>query len=202
MTTNALLLNADYMPIQIISWQRAITLIIDEKADQIEQYVDKCISSANDIWEWPAVVRLRDYVQLNRSPKFNRSNVLARDGYECQYCGKLPRRNGAIWLEELTLDHVIPRAQSARNRVILPWNGKKVHVTCWENIVTACRDCNWAKRDRTPAEAGVQFKRTPRKPNAVDLLRMNLTRVAIPDEWKDYLPRDSAWRGYWEDELD
>jgi hypothetical protein len=31
---------------------------------------------------------------------------------------------------------------------------------------------------------------------------MSLCRAEIPSEWKDYLPRGSEWRGYWEEELD
>lgn len=201
MATHALLLNADYRPISVITWQRAITLVVDEKADVVEEYVGKAIASASEVFSWPAVVVLRHFATLSRKPKFNRANVLARDNYTCQYCGSKPRKGHVPALEQLTLDHVIPRAQAdSRHRVRLR-SGKLVHVTCWENIVTSCADCNWSKGARTPNEAGLTLRTQPRTPSAWDVLRMSLTRHSIPQEWEDYLPKGSEWRGYWDAEL-
>jgi 5-methylcytosine-specific restriction endonuclease McrA len=196
-TTHVLKLNADYRPIEIISWEDAILLILDEKADLVVGYVGEVIRSVSLTFERPAVVRLRQFVALEGRVRFNRRNVLARDGFVCAYCGLRPRRDGGPDLERLTIDHVIPRAQSKHGRVFLPWSRRYAPVTCWENVVTACEDCNGRKADRTPAQAGLTLARYPRVPSAGDVLRMSLTRVRIPEEWKDFLPEGSEWRDYW-----
>lgn len=203
MQTHALLLNADYRPIKPITWERAVTLILDEKADLVTAYADQFLRSVHLTLEWPAVIRLRQFVKVKGRVRFKRSNVLARDAYTCQYCGVMPRtQRGKPDLEELTIDHVVPRAQSRRGKVTLPWNKKEVSVTSWENVVAACMGCNFRKADRTPVQAGMRLNTFPKVPTGMDILRMSLTRVKIPEEWKLYLPSDSPWRDYWDVELD
>lgn len=88
----------------------------------------------------------------------------------------------------------MPRARSYEVRkgrsttvmVTLPWSGKRVPVTSWENVVTACERCNAAKADRTPEEAGMRAQR-PRRPNAWDGLRIVLGNSGVPEEWRDHL---------------
>ncbi len=197
--SNALLLNADYRPIRIIPWERAFLLVLEEKVDLVVGYAGHYIRSVSLAFDKPAVVRLRKFAATEGRVRFNRANLLARDSYTCAYCKVRPRRAGRPDLEELTLDHVIPRAQSRNGRVFLPWVRKHVALTCWENVVTACRACNGAKADRTPAQAGLRLASPPRVPTPIDVLRMGVVRIAIPDEWSDYLP--DGWRGYWSEEL-
>jgi len=207
MTTDVLLLNADYRPIRVIPWFRAMCLILDDKATAVETYDGKILRTPSKTWEWPAVVALKDFVRSRTKLRFNRKNVLARDNYTCQYCGAKPRtRAGNPDIEELNLDHVIPRAQSVPGTrgsrvVILPWSGKQVAVTCWENIVCSCIRCNLAKQDRTPDEARMKLRGYPKRPNAWDAVLISMARKEIPNEWKEYLPKDSPWRGYWDVEL-
>lgn len=201
MTTQVLLLNADYKPLKIIPWEKAVVLLLDQKVYRVEDYADRVIRSSSIVMEWPAVVALKRYVQLGNRVRFNRKNVLARDAYTCQYCGDrplTPSKNPR--LEDLSIDHVIPRAQAKRGKVYLPWSKRTVSVTCWLNVVASCCKCNAEKADRTPAQAGMTLTRYPRRPTTWDAIRMTLTRTAIPDEWKNYVPEE--WRGYWDDELD
>ncbi|MBT7706763.1 HNH endonuclease [archaeon] len=203
MSTAVLLLNADYRPYKVISWVRAISLLMDEKADLVEGYADKVLRSFSAEHTWPAVVRLRRYVKAKTRIRFSRRNVLARDSYTCQYCGDLPMYKGRPHVEALTIDHVVPRAQANKGRVTPSWDKKRtIPVTCWENIVTACCRCNSNKGARTPLEAGMKLARKPKRPGPMDILRMGITRSVIPDEWKLYLPEDSRWRNYWDVELD
>lgn len=202
MSQHALLLNANYEPLKIIPWERAILLLLEEKVDLVVGYATEFIRSVSLAFEKPAVVRLREFHKLNSRVRFNRQNVLARDNYTCQYCQARPARNGKPDLEALTLDHVVPRAQSKNGFVKLPWSGATVSVTCWQNIVTACYDCNANKADRTPAQAKITLRSNPRPPNTADALRMVLTKTRIPNEWEDWLPHDSVWRSYWTAELD
>lgn len=200
---HALLLNADYQPLRIVPWERAILLLLDDRAEMVERYVGRFVRSVSSAVPWPAVLRLKRYVSGAPRVRFTRWNVLARDGYRCAYCGRRPTdRKGMPVLEELTLDHVVPRAQAKRG-FIRTLAGKQVPITCWENVVTACMDCNLKKADRTPSQAGYKLLWEPRMPTTADALRMSMRRIAIPEEWKQYLPDGAAkWSGYWTDELE
>jgi 5-methylcytosine-specific restriction endonuclease McrA len=201
---NALLLNFDGTPIKVITWQRAFSLIVEGRAMLVEAY-DRVLRSVSEEFLWPAVVRLTAYRKLKARVRFNRANVLARDGYTCQYCGAAPRsRAGRPLVDQLTIDHVVPRAQAVSGRVTRS-DGKVVSITCWENVVCACETCNLRKADRTPAQAGMPLLRRvlPKAPQPVDVLRMSLYRSVIPTQWKDYLPESAGeWAGYWTDELE
>lgn len=202
MTRTVLVLNADYSPLRVVPWQRAMVLLLDDKVALVETYTGRVVRSAHEALPHPAVVALHRYTRFRNRIRFNRQNVLARDGYTCQYCSARPRRpSGRPDLAELTIDHIVPRAQADSNgRVVV--DGRPRPVTCWENVATACVPCNASKADRTPAEAGMTLRRAPRAPNQLDVLWMALFSVDIPDEWRDFLPEDSPWRDYWTADLD
>lgn len=200
MTSTTLVLDATWRPIGIVPWQQAVVLLLEEKARMVEEYADRLVRSAHLAIPWPAVVALDRHVQKRRRIRFNRQNVLARDGYQCAYCGVRPARSGRPDLSELTLDHVVPRAQAREGRVVLPWSGRNVPVTCWDNVVTSCVACNSVKADRTPAQARLRLHRYPAVPGEIDAVRIALARVRIPQEWREYVP--SEWRDYWTAELD
>lgn len=191
---HALALNADHQPLKIISYQRAVNLVLDGTAYLVQGYEGARMTSVRFSMEWPAVIALYKFVDAKPRVKFSRQNVLARDRYTCQYCAE------RLELEYLTLDHVVPRAQARKNRVLLPWSGQWTHVTSWQNVAASCSGCNAAKADRTPREAGMKLLRIPRKPSPWDCVLMPFIRKDIPSEWKQYVPDE--WRGYWDDELD
>jgi 5-methylcytosine-specific restriction endonuclease McrA len=97
--------------------------------------------------------------------KLTRIEVLRRDEYTCQYCGRQTR--------ELTLDHVIPRHQGGR------------HV--WENVVSACILCNNRKAGRTPKEAGMKLIRQPFIPRISGYF-VPLDYLRRHSEWQKFLP--------------
>jgi 5-methylcytosine-specific restriction endonuclease McrA len=200
-TRTVLVLNADWTPLRVVPWERAVSLLLEEKVSLVESYAGRFIRSASVGVPHPAVVVLRRYQSFRNRVRFNRANVLARDSYTCQYCGAKPvKSSGRPDLTELTLDHVVPRAQSTAGRIVLS-DGRTVSVTCWENVVTACVPCNARKADRTPAEAKMPLRARPRIPSGLDLLWMALVQVNIPTEWRDWLPAGSPWRDYWTAEL-
>jgi hypothetical protein len=182
--SQCLVLNADFAPLNIISWKRAITWsyryanshplsieIIDFYKDDFIQGVGKSIPI-------PAVVKTNRYFRLNNhNVNFSRKNLFIRDDYSCQYCGLKKD------IKELTYDHVIPKSV---------WN-RSSSPTCWTNIVTACVSCNRKKGNRTPNEARMPLKNLPvipRKgpkylPLSTFLFRI---RSDIPTEWQVYLP--------------
>lgn len=161
-----LLLDQGYQPISVISWRRAICLMTLGKVEVVETY-DRDIRSVRLVFKMPAVVRLLRAVGYFRSPvRFSRQNVLARDRWACQYCGARPP------LEELTYDHVVPRSRGGQ--------------TSWENIVTACVDCNTRKANRTPEQAGMRLRKRPVRPTWVPVFTVEISRSSMPDAWRDY----------------
>ena len=81
--------------------------------------------------------------------KFNKRNLITRDGHCCQYCG-----TGEA---PLTIDHVFPRSRRSKR---FPNGG----TTTWQNCVTACIRCNLKKGNRTPEEAGMKLLSKPAPP--------------------------------------
>lgn len=172
--TRTLLLSQGYEPIKVISWQRAITLLSLGKVEVIEEY-DAEIRAVSLVIKIPAVVRLLRAFRRHAKPvKFSRINIYARDGYKCQYCG------AKCAIHELTYDHVVPRAKGGR--------------TTWENIVTCCYPCNYAKGNRTPTEASMALRSVPTRPQWVPAVTIRVSTRSVPDAWRDYL--------YWTGEIE
>jgi 5-methylcytosine-specific restriction endonuclease McrA len=172
---STLLLNASFEPLKIISWQKAITLLFAGKVEVIEEY-SREIHSVTFSIKLPSILRLLKYVKVkkHRMVKFSRANIYARDKYTCQYCGSAHRT------EELTFDHVIPVSRGGTKN--------------WDNIVTACIDCNRKKGGRTPYEAGMRLVQKPTEPRWVPALNLTFVFKNVPDSWRDYL--------YWNVELE
>jgi 5-methylcytosine-specific restriction endonuclease McrA len=162
-----LVLTQGYEPLQVIGWQRAITLLALDKVDVVEEY-DAEIRAVSLVVPVPAVVRLRKAFRRFAKPvKFSRVNIYARDGYRCQYCGQ------TCTISELTYDHVVPRSRGGR--------------TCWENIVSACYACNRRKANRTPAEAGMKLLSVPARPTWMPSVAIRVSTRSVPDAWRDYV---------------
>lgn len=174
--THTLLLNATYEAICPVTWQRAITLLTQGKVEVVAEYEDREVRSVKFAIKIPSVVRLLRYAHIKRREHvpFTRANIYARDHYTCQYCDEQFRS------EDLTFDHVIPASQGG--------------TKCWENIVTACVDCNRRKDNRTPEEADMPLKRHPHRPTSLAVLTVTLKLRKAPDNWRSFL--------YWNAELE
>jgi 5-methylcytosine-specific restriction endonuclease McrA len=169
-----LFLDAQYRPLRIEPWQRAISDLFLGKIEVVEYSRDRTIRGVNRAHPMPSVVRVlrvfkRDRIRI----KFSRLNIYARDRFTCAYC----RTRKAT--EDLTFDHVVPRSRGGK--------------TTWENIVTCCVDCNGAKGDKTPAEAGMRLAAPPKKPAYLPTITVRgMGGTEVPAEW----------RGYWSGPLD
>jgi 5-methylcytosine-specific restriction endonuclease McrA len=162
-----LLLNSSYEPLKVISWQRAVTMFFMGKVEVLDEY-EHNIHSVSLVIKAPAVVRLLQFVNIGRrSPPLSRTNILARDNFECQYCGE------ELSSKEATLDHVTPRSQ----------NGP----TTWDNIVCCCVECNRKKGGRTPKQAKMRLRKQPIKPEWLPVLQMRLNG-SVPISWKLFFP--------------
>ena len=172
--SRTLLLSQGYEPIKVISWQRAITLLTLGKVEVIEEY-DNTIRTTSVVIKMPAVVRLLRAFRRHAKPvKFSRVNIYARDGYKCQYCGVQPGS------EELTIDHVVPRAQGGESR--------------WDNCVLACVACNKRKADRTPEQARMRLHKRPVQPTWNPRYAAHELRI---ESWSKFVSE-----AYWNVELE
>lgn len=164
LSSPVLVLNLNYVPINISTVRRAIILLSKGKAELLENHRGE-IRTATATVEAPSIIRLVYLVKRPFAPRrISKKEIFLRDSYTCQYCGRKS--------QELTLDHVVPRRQ------------KGTHT--WENVVAACSRCNLRKAGRTPEEANMRLKTQPRvpQPNPYRILQNR----AILDEWRPYLP--------------
>jgi len=176
----ALVLNADfrplsYFPLSVWCWQDAVKAVFLDRVSVLSEY-EREVHSPSACMRLPSVIALRDYIPNQRRPAFTRFNVFLRDSFACQYCGdRYPT-------PELTFDHVVPRSRGGR--------------TTWENVVTACGDCNLRKGSHLPRECRMFPKIPPLQPSTWELQENG--RAFPPnylhESWRDYL--------YWDSELD
>lgn len=183
MSGATLVLDIGYQPHRVVSWQRAVALLFEHKAEVLESYDERLMTDdqarrAQDcgwtvVLKVPAVVRLLQKIARKKVVRFSRVNILTRDNWTCCYCGrKLPTK-------ELNYDHVTPRSRGGK--------------TVWENIVTACYDCNERKGDRLPHEAGMHLRKQPVKPTSLPIVAFHVdSRDTIPDMWASWLFWNSA----------
>lgn len=137
------ILNLDYSVITISSWQKGMVLLLKGLVQPIEFWPVPILSAGGEYYQVPKIVMVKKYVKRSKRFVPNKRNVFLRDNYTCQYCGcEKP--------DFLTLDHVMPQSRGGRNT--------------WENLVCACRDCNFKKGNRTPEEAMMPLLKKPTEP--------------------------------------
>lgn len=165
--SRALVLNASYEPLSVVSSRRATVLVLSDKADAISISGAQFHSEHLAI-DVPSVVRLRHFVKVpfRRRAPLNRRAIFARDNGECQYCGAAAE----------SIDHVIPRAKGGRHE--------------WVNVVAACRSCNVHKRDRLLPETSMALRSTPRPPESMAWIAVAVG--IVPDDWRPFLGAASA----------
>ncbi len=180
-----LVLNRYYQAIQITTVQRAICHLVKGSAKVItpdwtthtlEEWVrasrfyngnGRFIHSPSLSFLAPEAIYLVSFDRLPRlEVVFSRANLLVRDHYTCQYCGKSVKNP-----KDRTIDHILPRSRGGK--------------TVWENVVLCCRKCNLRKGDRTPEEAGMKLLKRPKAPAWESIFMED-----FPEEKKE------AWRQF------
>jgi 5-methylcytosine-specific restriction endonuclease McrA len=177
-----LVLNRNWQPVNVATVARALVMLWNETARVVDAADYQTFSwddwsrlrprddevSINAIrlrLRVPEVVTLTGYDRLPASAvTFSRRNIFKRDHYVCQYCGNQPGT------EELTIDHVVPRAQGGESN--------------WTNCVLACVDCNRRKADRTPREARMALRRQPIRPTWRPIYADHLVRL---ESWSKFV---------------
>lgn len=137
-------LNSSDLVLHRVSVRHAVRMLVREVAVIVED--DPTVRFG--AWNKPVVVRLvRDVLAkwLYMPALCTKAGVLRRDGHVCGYCG----------LHATTVDHVRPASRGGR--------------LDWDNAVAACIECNRAKDDLTPAEAGMPLLVPLWSPRRIDL---------------------------------
>ena len=162
-----LVLNANFEPIHVCNTRRAISLVLNGKASLVLNGRGE-IRTVSRTYPCPSVIRLDKMIKRPRpSIRLTKREVLRRDNYTCQYCGK----SGS----HLTVDHVLPRHLGGRHS--------------WDNLVAACPSCNHHKGGRTIDQSQMHLLRLPSEPPASALymfghhLRENQDWIPFVEGW-------------------
>ena len=188
----ALVLNRNWQPVGVATVAKSLVKVWNETARIVDpadyqQYAwadwaklrpsdgDPYIQTRRFRLRVPEVVTLTNYDRVPANAvTFSRRNVFKRDRFTCQYCGLQPGS------EDLTIDHVVPRAQGG--------------VSSWENCVLACLECNTRKADRTPEQAKMTLHKQPHRPLWRPLYAARGARIG---SWSKFVSE-----AYWNVELE
>lgn len=77
---------------------------------------------------------LDNFSKKSNLPSFLRTRfrIFARDNFQCQYCGRSPRKDRC----KLEIDHIIPRNNNGSDEE--------------SNLITSCKECNLGKAYEKP----------------------------------------------------
>jgi 5-methylcytosine-specific restriction endonuclease McrA len=166
MNQPVLVLNANYEPLNVCDTRRAIGLILTGKAEMVANGRGY-IHTTRFSYPQPSVIRLEQIVHRPRPRvKLTKREIFRRDDYVCQYCGQPSARP--------TVDHIIPRVRGGEYS--------------WENLVTACPQCNRRKGGKTLQEAHMPLHCRPTEPQpTAEYLYGHQARNAECAEWQKYL---------------
>jgi len=158
-----LVLNAGFEPLAVVSFKRALVLVMNSKATVLAADEAHPVHATASSYDRPSVIVLTRYVKLphSRNIPVSRRGVLRRDGHTCGYCGKAAS----------TIDHILPRSRGGRDS--------------WENLVACCLRCNNLKGDRTPSEMGWALRVEAKAPYGSAWTVRGVERP-LP-EWGSYL---------------
>ena len=162
-----LVLNANFEPLNVCTTRRAIGLVLTGKASLVLNGRG-VIRTISRVYPRPSVIRLGRMVKRPRpTVRLTKREVLRRDDYTCQYCGKR--------FPYLTIDHIVPRRLGGQHS--------------WNNLVAACPACNHRKGGRTLEQAQMRLLRTPHEPPSSALymfarhLRNNQDWIPFIEGW-------------------
>ncbi len=134
----------NYVPMQEVSRRRALCAVVSGRAHVLNPATFERHGNLEvrlELISFPLAQACSDSkLLLGRLER----RVLRRDLYVCQYEG--------CHKKATTVDHVVPLCQGG--------------TTSWQNLVGCCLLCNQTKGGRTPEQAGMVLKRTPKGPRA------------------------------------
>lgn len=146
-TVSVSVLNATYEVLGTTKLDRALALVLSNRAEIEEADPLRRVRHKNGWHPWPKVIRMLKYIKvpMRYAPAaWTKAGVLKRDGHKCGYCTK---RAGT------TVDHIQPQSRGGGNT--------------WENTIACCQPCNAKKDDKTPKEANMPLLFQPSVPMRV-----------------------------------
>ena len=159
-----LVLNQSYQPLMVVGAKRAVCLVLSKRSECVDNY-SEVIKSQSFSMNLPSIIRINRYVKYVRNNiVLNRSNILKRDNFICQYCRKSS--------QTMTIDHVIPK--------------NKGGLDAWENLVAACAKCNTKKGDTILDRIDMKLIKKPKKPNYLFYFKQYINED-VEESWKQYL---------------
>jgi 5-methylcytosine-specific restriction endonuclease McrA len=162
--SEVLVLNFSYEPLGVTDLKRAVRLLFARKAEVVHAGGE--LRSVTSAFPLPSIVRMLYYIKRHRKTvALTKKNVLLRDDYVCGYCSS---RGG---LSSMTVDHILPKSRGGRSS--------------WTNLIACCSPCNTRKNNRTPDEARMPLRKTPREPRFIPWIVVK--RNTHPTEWTKYL---------------
>jgi 5-methylcytosine-specific restriction endonuclease McrA len=183
---DVLVLNKSFIPIHIITWQKAMSLIYTESARPLDRdfvvydYSDWLsfsnrqhdypqVATTNDDIAVPEIIVLRRYNKLpQREVKYSRQTIFQRDDSKCAYCNKKFDK------KELTIDHIMPKSKGGKST--------------WMNTITSCRKCNFKKGDKLLENTNMHMYFKPKKPKWISPFT-NVGKNHPCKSWKVFLER-------------
>ena len=158
-----LVLNAGFEPLAVVSFKRALVLVMNQKATVVAADAENPVWGSSGSYARPSVILLTRYVRIpsTRLIPVSRRGVLRRDAARCGYCGGPAN----------TIDHVLPRSRGGQDS--------------WENLVACCLRCNNVKGNHTPGEMGWQLRVRPKPPHGTSWLVRGVERTEV--QWEEYL---------------
>lgn len=167
LSARVLVLNATYEPIHICNVRRACVMIFKGVAVMQESARFELRSVSTRI-PAPSVIRLVHFIHIPYRKKLvSKNNILIRDRYVCQYCGR-PLKS-----HEITLDHIIPKSRGGESN--------------WENLAACCPGCNVRKGSKLPEEAGLTMIKDPRKGSTYHFIHLLRHYGSVDEQWRKYL---------------
>lgn len=94
-----------------------------------------------------------------QAPALSNPKLFVRDRQVCAYCG------GHFPLTELTREHIVPTSRGGQDT--------------WMNCITACRNCNGRKGNRTLDELGWQLYYLPYVPSVHEDMILRGRRILV-----------------------
>ena len=138
---------------------------LDQWIEKKYQPGDNLIRTGRVSFKTPEVImKTCDRPFIQKLP-LRASNIFARDGHRCWYCGSE---------EKLTLDHILAQA-----------NGGK---SSWKNLITSCQNCNHEKGDMDVGKfCALKGSAIPKPVNVGSFPWLKQLGRHFPESWKHHL---------------
>lgn len=152
------------LPVRWISWQRAVYFYARgrvrwEAGDNFFEVTGgRGALGEISVQRVASIVAIADKSRrFSAVPRLTNRGLFERDKGLCLYCGQ------HFAPKDLTRDHVIPTSKGGEDT--------------WKNCVTACRECNQDKDDRTPENANMKLLALPFSPNLAEHLILSNRKI-------------------------